>query len=197
MRDYTKRQIQIMEEAVDLIASGGIQELTIKNLAAKIGVSESALYRHFQNKQEILEAFLVHFGSDSSDHLSKVVKSKQTALEKISTILEYHFETFNKRPALSAVIFSEDIFLNDRHLAEIVLGIMKQSQEAFLQIIASDETERVLRDDIPAQHLVTIIMGSLRLLVNRWHLSRHAFDLIEEGKSFQESLKRVIAKNGK
>ena len=195
MKDYTKRQIQIIERAVDLIAAGGIQELTIKNLAATIGISEPGIYRHFQNKQEILEALLDHFGSDTRDYLSNVVKSRQTSLEKIGVILKYHFETFNRRPALSAVIFSEDIFLNDRHLAEIVLGIMKQSQEAFLKIIASDGTERELRGDIPAQHLVTIIMGSLRLLVNKWHLSGHAFDLIEEGNSFWKSLKRVIAKN--
>ncbi|MCK5088225.1 MAG: helix-turn-helix transcriptional regulator, partial [Melioribacteraceae bacterium] len=47
----TKRQAEIIDESIKLIADKGIQGLTIKNLSKAIGVSEPAIYRHFENKQ--------------------------------------------------------------------------------------------------------------------------------------------------
>ena len=47
MKKFSDRQIEIMEAATARIDTYGIQNLTIKNLAADIGLSEPALYRHF------------------------------------------------------------------------------------------------------------------------------------------------------
>ena len=54
MKQFTGRQIEIMEAATDRISKYGIQNLTIKTLATDIGLSEPALYRHFSSKNEIL-----------------------------------------------------------------------------------------------------------------------------------------------
>ena len=43
----TKRQNEIIDTALNLTASGGIQNLTIKNLADALGITEPAIYRHF------------------------------------------------------------------------------------------------------------------------------------------------------
>ncbi|NLB03802.1 MAG: TetR/AcrR family transcriptional regulator, partial [Bacteroidales bacterium] len=58
----TPRQTEIVETALNLINENGIQGLTIKNLSKKIGISEPAIYRHFENKIEILLAVLDTFG---------------------------------------------------------------------------------------------------------------------------------------
>ena len=49
----TTRQKQITQIALELIASGGIQNLTIKNIAAQLKITEPAIYRHFNSKAEI------------------------------------------------------------------------------------------------------------------------------------------------
>ena len=51
-KDFTERQIEIMEAATLRIDKYGIQELTIKNLASDLNLSEAALYRHFKSKNE-------------------------------------------------------------------------------------------------------------------------------------------------
>jgi hypothetical protein len=37
-----------------------------------------------------------------------------------------------------------------------------------------------------------MIVGSMRLLVTQWNLSRHAFDLKAEGNSLFETIKSMI-----
>ena len=58
----TTRQKQITQIALELIASGGIQNLTIKNIAAQLKITEPAIYRHFSTKAEIITAMLRRFG---------------------------------------------------------------------------------------------------------------------------------------
>jgi len=51
--NFTKRQTQIIQASVAIIATKGIQGLTMKKIAASIGISEPAIYRHFASKNEI------------------------------------------------------------------------------------------------------------------------------------------------
>ena len=60
--EYTARQIEIINAATELMNQGGIQQLTTKSLAEKIGFSEPAIYRHFKNKTDILSSVLNYFG---------------------------------------------------------------------------------------------------------------------------------------
>ena len=60
MTAYTDRQNQIIQESIQLIAQKGIQGLTIKNISKAIGFSEPAIYRHFENKNDI---YVFHAGS--------------------------------------------------------------------------------------------------------------------------------------
>ena len=57
----TNRQNEIIEAALKLMAEGGIRELTIKNLAGKLKITEPAIYRHFRNKSEIVRTMIRKF----------------------------------------------------------------------------------------------------------------------------------------
>jgi AcrR family transcriptional regulator len=194
MPEYTRRQKQIIEAAIDVIAAEGIQSLTIKNLAAAIGVTEPAIYRHFRNKHEILESVLTYFAWESRRNLKAALESEQFATRKIGAFLAYYLDTFTRRPALAAVVFSEDIFPNDRRLARSVLKLMEQSQQILSQIVGEKGPDNDVRDDIAAEQVVTIVLGSLRFLVNKWHLSRQGFDLRKEGNRLVRSLLQLITR---
>ena len=57
----SERQEQIIKASIDLIDNNGIQGFTIKNLSKAIGISEPAIYRHFESKFEILATILEIF----------------------------------------------------------------------------------------------------------------------------------------
>lgn len=192
MSSYSERQLQIVDAAVELIAQGGIQQLTMKNLAACIGISEPAIYRHFENKTAILEAIQTRYKEEKRDLFTEILASDQPAIEKILSVIENHVSSFSRKPATAAVIFSEDIFQNEQRIARMVAGIMDQARKALLQIVSDGQSEKTIRTDIPSQHLVTLVMGSLRLIVKKWNLAGHAFDLVAEGRSFSESLRKIL-----
>ena len=54
-------QSQIIEVGLLFIAEHDVESLSFRRLAAELNVSAMALYRHFENKQELLIALLDEF----------------------------------------------------------------------------------------------------------------------------------------
>ncbi len=54
----TERKNQILEEATRLFSADGYDGMTMKQLAAACGITEPALYRHFQSKESLYDAVL-------------------------------------------------------------------------------------------------------------------------------------------
>jgi AcrR family transcriptional regulator len=52
--DGAARRIQIVEETVRLVGEYGLEGTTVSRIAKAVGVSEMALYRHFENKAGML-----------------------------------------------------------------------------------------------------------------------------------------------
>jgi len=190
----TPRQKEIVDTALDLIERRGIQGLTIKNLSKEIGISEPAIYRHFESKADILKAIVALFKANSATMFEQERNKNLTAPEKIEQIFSRHFAAFVSKPALVHVIFSEDVFKTEDSLLISIAGVIRHNNEILTEIIREGQRRQELRDDLPAGHLALIVMGSLRLFVKKWQFSNHAFDLRSEGKNLMQSIQCLIIK---
>lgn len=54
MKNSGSTRDRIERQAIRLFASKGVRETTIKDIAAAVGVSEGALYRHFTSKDDLV-----------------------------------------------------------------------------------------------------------------------------------------------
>ena len=52
------RREQIIEAAMNLIASRGLKGLNVAGIANRIGLVPSAIYRHFKSKDDVLDMIL-------------------------------------------------------------------------------------------------------------------------------------------
>ena len=191
--EMTDRQNEIVDVSLQLIADKGIQGFTIKNLAKKIGFTESAVYRHFESKIEILTAILDMFKNKSAQFLTDESNANVSAIAKIENLFLTHFKVFTATPSLVAVIFSEELFRNETLLSTKVNSIMTNFAQTLTSIIEFGQKNGEIRGDISAQHLATMLMGSVRMLAKQWHLSNHSFDLIVKGTEFLQSMKILIS----
>ena len=188
----TTRQEEITREAIKLIAEKGIQGVTIKNLAHAINVSEPALYRHFKNKTSILLAILDSFHVlMPQSEIIEIFRTK-TPLERIIFLFTEHFKKFAETPSLVSVVFSDEIFKNEKVLTEKIRELIEENEKLFLNLIAEGQRKGEIRNDLPAEHLVLLILGAFRLEVKKWEISSYSFDLVEEGKKLLDSIKTIL-----
>ena len=189
----TQRQLEIIDCSIEIIAKKGIQGLTIKNISKEIGISEPAIYRHFESKTAILLAILNNFNV-MAEFLSESMENyKEVAIEKISFMFSRMMEMFTDQPTIISVIFSEEIFKNEEQLKNKIRDILNLQQKTIERIIENGQKENNVRKDIDKQILALIMMGSLRLLVKRWDLNNYNFNLKEEGEKLIDSIKLLIS----
>ncbi len=194
MKEFTKRQRQIIKVSIELIAENGIQAVTIKNLSKKIGIAESAIYRHFESKMDILLGILEQFRETKMQTLNSIHSEPVSAIKQLEMIFLERFRQFTETPALTAVIFSEEIFQNDKRLADTVYAIMSDSQQMIFDIIKKGQSDGFIRTDISTDQLSLTVVGALRLIVAKWRLSGFAFDLQTEGQKLWNAIKKIIEK---
>jgi AcrR family transcriptional regulator len=84
------RRQEIVDAAVALIGDHGLRGTTVSRIAASVGISRGALYRHFPNREAVLEAALVTIADRSSAWLHQA--TGPDALAGLRTIGEAHSE---------------------------------------------------------------------------------------------------------
>ena len=160
---HTERQQEIIETALGLINEKGIQGLTIKNLSKKLGITEPAIYRHFENKIQILVALLDLLKKNTNVIFEAELNTDESAVMKIERLFEKHFKTFAEMPSLASVVFSEEMFRNEVNLTDKISEVIEANNKTLLTILKQGQKKNEIRSDIKAEHLVIIIMGTLRL----------------------------------
>ncbi len=193
MADLKPRQQQIVDVAIKLIAEGGIQQLTMNNIARQIGISEPAIYRHFTNKKEILLTILAQFKRHSEFHANHARFFGTSGIVLLEAIFFEYINQCIKSPELASVVFAEEAFKGEADVLEEMLSIMTLVHDTITKVVERAQERGELRHDIPGRHMAFTFLGSLRLLVKHWAMSGHAFELREEGMSLWNSWKTLLA----
>jgi len=154
--------------ARERVAEGGVDKLTLRELAAGLGVNHRALYRHFPDKQRLileLAAQEVHALVDSIDAARAGVSREEQPRALIEAYVRFAFES----PPLYEMVFS--LPLRDEFDADTVLGLavkrlIKACGDAFEQPgdTGAQTRNRVLRAWGAAHGLTLLIFrGALRV----------------------------------
>ena len=191
---FSERQQQIVETAIKIIANKGIQNLTTKNIAKEIGISEPALYRHFNSKLEILKAVISYFQikmQPASERLNNVSNS----IKKIEKFMLEHLKIISNNPDFAKVIFSEANFQNEEDLMLKMNNMMNHSHKILETIVQSGQKKNEIRSNISSLSIIRMVIGSIRFLIIQWSMSGMIFNLETEGKQLCDDMKKLIVAN--
>jgi len=189
--DTKTRQKQIMDVSLNLIKEGGIQNLTMKRIAERVGISEQAIYRHFNSKQDILCSIIKYF-NEHFENVFKSISQIPTVEKRMSAFIDGHLAYFQANPATAAVIFSEEIFQYDSKLAQKVNDLVEKRISVISKFITLAQQEGAFRKDLNADDMAFIFLGSIRFLVTNWRLGGFKYDLTSRGASLKKTLLNLI-----
>ena len=186
------RQQQIIDESIKLIDSKGIQGFTIKNLSKEVGISEPGIYRHFENKFAILSAILDSFKLNIFEHQAASLHKSNDPLEKIKRFGDNIFDIFTQNPALITVIFSEEIYKNEKQLSYRINEIQVFNENLIASFLIELRQNKKLPGYVNIDSFILMFFGSIRLLAKKWKISDYSFDLKAKGHELVTSLLNTI-----
>ncbi|MBS1636431.1 MAG: TetR/AcrR family transcriptional regulator [Bacteroidetes bacterium] len=190
---FSERQIEIIEAATKRIDEHGIQDLTIKTLAADLNLSEAALYRHFKSKNEILLGLLTYFIEEMKGRLDLILSNKdRSPSELLKDLFDSQLKTFVQKPSVVSVIFSESIFQFNKELSSTVSSMMELMQNHIEGIVKKGQANGSFSKMVGISTTTTIIMGGMRITVLKWKLSGHKSDLNKDGNKVLSGILKMI-----
>ncbi len=192
-KDTETRQKEIVEISLEILKQGGRQKFTMKEIAKHAGISEQAIYRHFENKVAILAAVIEYFRSRVSNIFAHA-KEAGSPLQQIQQFIETLLEYFENHPGVAVVVTSEDIFQNEASLSREIKEMVENRISNITKIIQNGQAAGEITDKYPARDLAFMILGALRFLVITWRLSSFSFSLQKKGESIKKSYIDLIKK---
>ncbi len=185
-----ERKTQIIDEAITIIHEAGYSALTIRELARRVGITEAAIYRHFNSKDEIIAGILDRV-CQMIDTLPSSMGRIRSAQGKIRKFVLFHFDFLSQNKEITSVIFSEYIFQSNLLLKQKLEMILDNRSE-FLRSLIEESRRNGAIVDVDTTDLALIIIGTIRLVVLEWRLSDFSFDLKARGRRTLRTLEKLI-----
>ncbi len=191
------RQLEIIEAAGKILTASGVSGLTIKNLAKEMKFSESAIYRHFTSKEEIIIALLEFLAKSMDERYSQAVSTEKTPEEKFTALFKKQFSFFKKNPHFVVAVFSDGLLEESQRINETILKIMSVKMKHLMPIIMEGQQKKVFTNAITSDELMHIVMGTFRLQMFKWRVANFQFDITRNGDNMIQSVLTLIKTKSK
>ena len=192
MTELSDRQIEIIEATGKILTVSGISGLTIKNLANEMKFSESAIYRHFKSKEEIIIAMLNYLVENIDKRLESVTRSNETPEEKLNTLFRNQLDFFNTNKHFVVVVFSDGLLDESTRIKETIHKLLGVKIKHLMPIIIEGQQKGTFTNAIAAEELMQIFIGSFQLQMFKWRLANFEYDIQRNGNNMVQSVLTVI-----
>jgi TetR/AcrR family transcriptional regulator len=158
-----ERRLQILQTLAAMLEQPGAERVTTASLAAKIGVSEAALYRHFASKAQMFEG-LIDFVDQSVIGLIRQVTDREPAGPlQASRIVALLLQFAEKNPGMSRVMIGDALVLEHERLQERINLLFDKIEAQLRQSLKGIESATPTADaQVTASLLVAFMQGRLQ-----------------------------------
>lgn len=192
--DLSKRQVEIIEASGKLLMEKGILGLTTKNLSKEMGFAESALYRHFKNKEDIVSLLILYLAENINERFEAVLISNLNPEEKFLKLFKSQLGFFKTHPHFLVIILSDGLMDNSESVKNSVKTLMKTNAATFKKIIEEGQDSKIFSEKITPEDLVHFAMGTFRLQMLKWKLENFSFNIELEGMKTMNQFLKLIKK---
>ena len=158
-----ERRLQILQTLAAMLEQPGAERVTTASLAAKIGVSEAALYRHFASKAQMFEG-LIDFVDQSVIGLIRQVTDREPAGPvQASRIVALLLQFAEKNPGMSRVMIGDALVLEHERLQERINLLFDKIEAQLRQSLKGQDSPTPSSDaQLVASLLVAFMQGRLQ-----------------------------------
>ncbi|MEQ4924756.1 nucleoid occlusion factor SlmA [Proteus hauseri] len=152
------RRDEILQSLAQMLeSSDGSQRITTAKLAATVGVSEAALYRHFPSKTKMFDS-LIEFIEDSLvSRINLILKDEKETIARIRLILILILGFAEKNPGLSRILTGHALMFEQDRLQSRINQLYERIEVQLRQVIK----ERKIREGHAFLHDEALLASQL------------------------------------
>ena len=110
-----ERRVQILQALASMLEQPGAERITTSALAAKLDVSEAALYRHFASKAQMFEGLIEFIEQSVFTLVNKIIERETVHAVRVRKLVTMVLQFAEKNPGMTRVMAGDAlVFENDR-----------------------------------------------------------------------------------
>jgi TetR/AcrR family transcriptional regulator, fatty acid metabolism regulator protein len=192
MTNISKRQLELIEAAGKILTTSGVGGLTIKNLAIEMQFSESAIYRHFSGKEEVIVAMLNYLANSMDERYKRAIKNDMSPIDKFNALFKSQFQFFQQNPHFIVAVFSDGLMEGSQKINQALLNVMTVKVKHLLPIIIEGQESGLFTKNLKPKVLMHITMGTVRLQMYKWRVGNFKMDIEKNGNEIVQALLSII-----
>jgi len=156
------RKVELTQAALRIIATRGITALGTRSLAAEVGLSSGAIFRHYPSLDALLEAVVAHV----EGVLDATFPPPQgLPLERLERFIDARSLAVGNEQGILRLLLSEQFLLALPQPASERLSACVEKTRVFVaRCLREAQQAGQARADIPVDALAPIVMGTIQML---------------------------------
>jgi TetR/AcrR family transcriptional regulator len=183
-----ERKLQILQVLAEMLQNPQGEKITTAALAARLDVSEAALYRHFASKAQMFEGLIEFIEQSLFGIINKVTSEEQNGAKQLETMLSLLLGFAQKNPGMTRVLIGDALVNENERLQARINQIhdrLEASLKQSLRIAASQGGLGVTADAAAHANLI------MSFIVGRWQqFAKSGFK--REPMEFLETQKKIL-----
>jgi AcrR family transcriptional regulator len=165
------RQAELVAAALALAAERSPAEVTTAALAQAVGITQGAVFRHFESKEAIWLAVIDFAHQDLLARLHAAAAAQTLPLAALRGVFMAHVDFVVEQPGVPRVIFQELQHPEDTPLKARVRGLMQAYRTLLVGLLQQAQAARQLAPGTDLQAAAVLFIGSVQGLVMQSLLS--------------------------
>ena len=141
--ELTRRQVEILDRAVEVLREQGLPGLTVRRLAERMGFSEAALYRHFSSKDDLLAALIGRLAGERLLGPVRAIAADEgrTPRQRLQALVDHQLSTLVDLEGVPLLFLAEALASGDERLlarARWVTGSLMEIASGLIRQLPAD-----------------------------------------------------------
>lgn len=166
----------------------GVEQVTTRALARRVGISEPALYRHFPGgKAEMWRALAGFVGEHMQAAWRGALAETEGAPEQLRALITAQLNLMASMPALPAILFTRALHRDNTALRTGIAEVAGRFHARVEQIVAEGQRRGELSAEVDPDRAAWLLISVVQGTAMRWWLNERTFALEAEGARILET----------
>jgi TetR/AcrR family transcriptional regulator len=113
-----ERRVQILQALAGMLEQPGAERITTSALAAKLDVSEAALYRHFASKAQMFEGLIEFIEQSVFTLVNQIIEREAVQAVRVRKLVAMVLQFAEKNPGMTRVMAGDALVFENERLQE-------------------------------------------------------------------------------
>jgi AcrR family transcriptional regulator len=177
--DAKQRKEYIVLQAVTLISEKGINNVSTKEIAKRLNISEGLIFKLFPKKSDIILAVLEHLSIYDKDMYITALDKNDNAYDAICFYINSFMIYYENYPEITAVYMAYDSLRGDPLVEQKASSIFQNRIYYLSQLLEKARAESDTWGTFPSEDFAIMILSTIRGMCLKWRLENYGFLLRE------------------